>query len=74
MSYKIRCHECKCFVLGEGETVVPETLPEPTTKCDRKPTCPCHTGVGLMPRFEVIQLAESADDHAKNYRRIDRMQ
>jgi len=72
VGWKIRCPRCKCFVLMNNEIPVSlELLPIPNNGCNLNPVCACHAeGSGLVPRFEVIQLPESIEDHAKRYRNI----
>lgn len=56
--YKVRCPRCLCFILLTGDLIIPETLPEPESMCESDPICTCHTGTGLMPRFEVFVVSE----------------
>jgi hypothetical protein len=72
-SIKQRCSACKCFIITNQDVediTLEETLPEPTDGCDKTPTCSCHTGIGKIPRYEVIVLGHSAEREVQKYRNM----
>ena len=70
---KVACPRCGCFVVMDDVVYsMPEILPEPSDGCDKK-LCSCHTGVGLMPRYEVTRekYVSAAQYMMENYSRCD---
>lgn len=75
---KQRCPLCQCFVIADRDTaglrrLLRDLLPVPLSGCKYDPPCSCHTGLGFVPRYEIIVLGHSARMEAAKYRGIIRL-